>query len=132
MVGYTAWNLLHALHKQQLNDCLRLDVEVVKCGDMIVVKAELNELPLSLQRLKSTREKNNIPHMHVKTNKGGYPEAKGVDLAPKWVPYGEDYTAYVEAQAGQGGLGGAHAATDPIVDESTHPGALRGGGRSWR
>lgn len=91
MVGYTAWHMLHVLHKQQLNDCLRLDVEVVKCGDMVVVKAELNELPLSLQKLKTTRKKNKIPHIHVKTNKSGFSEAVGVDMAPKWVPYGEDY-----------------------------------------
>ena len=57
MIGYKAWKMLHALHKQQLNDCLRLDVDVLKCGDMVVVKAHLNELPVSLQKLKSTRKR---------------------------------------------------------------------------
>lgn len=95
MVGYKAWNLLHPLHQKQLNDYLRLDVEVIKCGEFVIVKAQLNELPLSLQKLKSARKVNNIPHMHTSTDKEGYSEAKGVDMAPKWAPYGEEYTSFV-------------------------------------
>ena len=96
MVGYKAWSMLHPLHQKQLNDYLRLDVEVLKCGEFIIVKAELNELPLSLQKLKSTRKVNNIPHLHTTTDKEGWSEAKGVDMAPKWAPYGEEYTSYVK------------------------------------
>lgn len=97
MVGYKAWNMLHPLHQKQLNDYLRLDVEIVKCGEFIIVKAQLNELPLSLQKLKSTRKVNDIPHIHTSTDNEGWSEAQGVDLAPKWAPYGEDYISHVKS-----------------------------------
>jgi hypothetical protein len=96
MVGYKAWHMLHPLHQQQLNDHLRLDVDIAKCGEFVVVTAHLNELPLSLQKLKSARQSNSIPHMHVKIDAEGWSEAKGVDLAPKFAPYSQEYTTFMK------------------------------------
>ena len=88
--------MLHPLHQQQLNDHLRLDVDIAKCGEFVVVTAQLNELPLSLQKLKSARQSNSIPHMHVNTDAEGWSEAKGVDMAPKFAPYSQEYTTFMK------------------------------------
>jgi len=87
-LGYKAYNLLHNSHKMAMKDSLLLDVEVLRCGEMIVVRAKLLPLPVSLKAVSKARKFNNIPPFAEDAETG---DATGIDMAPKWTSYTADY-----------------------------------------
>jgi hypothetical protein len=88
MLGYKAFKLLHDSHKRNLKDSLELNIEVIRCGEVVIVRGTLNKMPMSIKAVQKARKFNNIKALQVDEETG---EGKGIDMAPKWTIYTEDY-----------------------------------------
>ena len=92
MLGYKAFTSLHSIHQKQLKDDVELDVEVVKCGECVILRATLKSLPICMSKLKKLRAQNEIPKIHRDVVTG---EALGIDMVPKWATSTKEYTEIV-------------------------------------
>ena len=91
MLGYKAYSLLHRTHQMSLKDSLTLDLEVCRCGELVIVRGTFSKFPLALDAISTLRKHNHIPSFEVETETG---EARGVDMAPKWASYTIDYESH--------------------------------------
>ena len=92
MLGFEAWSLLHNTNKITLKDEMTLDIEICRCGVMVIIRGYFSKFPLTLAKLAKTRLHNNIPKFEIHAETG---EEKGVDMAPKWTSYTQDYESKV-------------------------------------
>jgi hypothetical protein len=88
MLGYKAFNMLHQQHKIALKDSMKLHIEVVRCGEVFIVRGTLQPLPVSLDDVKKSRKNNKIPAFQEDSETGSI---TGVDMAPKWTSYTKSY-----------------------------------------